>query len=115
MGTGRPGGASGGRLAASLGFRDPAADPGCPKRMVMGPCGGVRPDGGCEVGPRPCVFPVPVAWPDPVPPVPLDAVPLILTDFSSEPYSVPAHAAVAGILAPIRDCGLVCEHPDRAD
>ena len=68
--------------------------------MVMGPCGGVRPDGGCEVGAQPCVFPVPVAWTDPVPPVPLDAVPLILTDFSSEPYSVPAHAAVAGILGP---------------
>jgi hypothetical protein len=44
------------------------------------------------------VFPVPVAWPDPVPPVPLEAVPLILTDFSSEPYSVSAHAALAGIL-----------------
>jgi len=32
--------------------------------MVMGPCGGVRSDGGCEVGPYPCVFPVPVAWAD---------------------------------------------------
>jgi len=89
--------------------------PGCPKRMVMGPCGGVRPDGGCEVGPHPCVFPVPVAWPVPVPPVPLEAVPLILTDFSSEPYSVPAHAAVAAILAPVSDAVLVGEHQDRPD
>jgi methylenetetrahydrofolate reductase (NADPH) len=83
--------------------------------MVMGPCGGVRSDGGCEVGPRPCVFPVPVAWPDPVPSVPLEAVPLILTDFSSEPYSVSAHAAVAGILAPVSDAVLVGEHQDRPD
>jgi methylenetetrahydrofolate reductase (NADPH) len=83
--------------------------------MIMGPCGGVRPGGGCEVRPFPCVFPAPVAWPDPVPPVPLDVVPLILTDFSSEPYSVSAHATVAGILAPVSDAVLVGEHQDRPD
>ena len=83
--------------------------------MIMGPCGGVRPGGGCEVLPFPCVFPAPVAWPDPVPPVPLDVVPLILTDFSSEPYSVSAHATVAGILAPVSDAVLVGEHQDRPD
>ena len=83
--------------------------------MVMGPCGGVRADGGCEVGPNPCVFPEPVAWSDPVPPVPLDAVPLILTDFSSNPYSLSAHAAVADILAPVSDAVLVGEHQDRPD
>src|SRR5580658_6088562 len=105
----------GGPLAAGLGSRGPAAEPGCPKRMVMGPCGGVRSDGGCEVGPRPCVFPVPVAWPDPVPPAPLAAVPLILTDFSSKPYSQSAHAAVAGILGPVSDAVLVGEHQDRPD
>ena len=34
------------------------ADPGrgCPKRMTYGPCGGVGPDGSCEIGSEPCVF-----------------------------------------------------------
>src|SRR6202453_1915716 len=92
-----------------------AADRGCPKHMVMGPCGGVRPDGGCEVHRYPCVFPAPVPWRDPVAPVPLDAVPLILTDFSSKPYSASAHATVAAILAPVSDAVLVGEHQDRPD
>ena len=71
----------------------------CPKHMVLGPCGGVRADGGCEVVPDPCVFPVPAQWADSsVPPVPLRAVPLILTDFSSEPYSVRMLRAVARTL-----------------
>jgi methylenetetrahydrofolate reductase (NADPH) len=107
--------ASGGRLAASPQLAGLVADQDCPKRMVMGPCGGVRSDGGCEVRPYPCVFPAPVAWRDPVPLVPLDAVPLILTDFSSEPYSVRAHTEVAGILAPVSDAVLVGEHQDRPD
>ena len=29
---------------------------GCPKRMVFGPCGGVRDDGRCEVAEHACVF-----------------------------------------------------------
>nr|MDT0666590.1 methylenetetrahydrofolate reductase C-terminal domain-containing protein [Micromonospora sp. DSM 115978] len=24
-------------------------EPGCPKHMIFGPCGGVRPDHGCEI------------------------------------------------------------------
>ena len=70
----------------------------CPKHMVLGPCGGVRADGGCEVVSDPCVFPVPAQWAgSSVPPVPLQAVPLILTDFSSEPYSVRLAALAASI------------------
>jgi methylenetetrahydrofolate reductase (NADPH) len=116
---------------------DPA--PYCPKHMVMGPCGGVRPDGRCEVIDAPCVFPEPVAWPGPtptsspthpgnptdptatsspentVPPVPLRRPPLILTDYTAEPFSVRALRAVAATLAPASDAVLVGEHQNRPD
>jgi methylenetetrahydrofolate reductase (NADPH) len=83
--------------------------------MVMGPCGGVRADGDCELAPRPCAFPVPERWTDPVPPVPLRSVPLILTDFSSEPYSAAVHRAVAAVLAPACDAVLVGDHQRHPD
>lgn len=88
---------------------------GCPKRMMMGPCGGVRPDGGCEVIGEPCAFGAPVAWPDPVAAVPLRRVPLILADYTSEPYSVPMLTTVAGLLAADCDAVLVGEHQNRPD
>jgi hypothetical protein len=71
---------------------------GCPKHMVMGPCGGVREGGGCEVIPGPCVFPTSANWPDPVPAVPLRLTPLILADYTADPYSVPMLTTVAGRL-----------------
>jgi 5,10-methylenetetrahydrofolate reductase len=61
------------------------------------------------------VFPDPVPWADPVPAVPLRRVPLILADFSSDPFSGPAHRAVAAALAPSCDAVLVGEHQNRPD
>jgi methylenetetrahydrofolate reductase (NADPH) len=92
----------------------PAGPGSCPKRMVMGPCGGVQADGSCEVAPRPCVFPSPVEWAGPVPaPAPLRTVPRILTDFSSQPWSAAMLGAVAAVLAPACDAVLVGEHQDQ--
>jgi hypothetical protein len=88
---------------------------GCPKQMVMGPCGGVRDGGGCEVIPGPCVFGTPATWPDPVPAVPLRRAPLILADYTADSYSVPALTAVAGALAADCDALLVGEHQNRPD
>jgi methylenetetrahydrofolate reductase (NADPH) len=88
---------------------------GCPKHMVMGPCGGVREGGGCEVIPEPCVFGTPASWPDPVPAVPLELVPLILADYTADPYSVPMLTTVAGALAADCDAVLVGEHQNRPD
>ena len=91
----------------------------CPKHMVMGPCGGVRPDGRCEVVDDPCVFPEPVAWPDTEDTesraVPLRRPPLILTDYTAEPFSVRALRSVAATLAPASDAVLVGEHQNRPD
>jgi methylenetetrahydrofolate reductase (NADPH) len=99
----------------------PPPNGSCPKHMLMGPCGGVRPDGRCEVIDDPCVFPEPVVWPDPegpVSPVPatlLQRTPLILTDYTAEPFSVRALRAVAMTLAPSSDAVLVGEHQNRPD
>jgi methylenetetrahydrofolate reductase (NADPH) len=90
---------------------------GCPKHMVMGPCGGVRDGGGCEVIAGPCVFEVPATWPDAnrVAAVPPRRVPLVLADYTADPYSVPMLTAVAGTLAASCDAVLVGEHQNRPD
>jgi methylenetetrahydrofolate reductase (NADPH) len=88
---------------------------GCPKHMVMGPCGGVREGGGCEVVPGPCVFESPATWPEPVPAVALRRAPLILADYTANSYSVPMLTTVAGALAAQCDAVLVGEHQNRPD
>lgn len=91
------------------------ADSGCPKRMEFGPCGGVRPDGECEMRSIPCVFDDVVPWsghrPSPRP----ASAPRVLTDFSATPFDPDDIAATAAILAPGCDAVLVGEHQNKPD
>ncbi|WP_375430034.1 hypothetical protein [uncultured Friedmanniella sp.] len=90
---------------------------GCPKRMVHGPCGGVRPDLGCEVVAMPCVF----ADAEHVPAVTVvravapAALPLVLTDLSVPAADAALLARTARRLAPSCDALLVGDHQDRPD
>jgi len=91
---------------------------GCPKRMVFGPCGGVRDDGRCELADHPCVFldaPL-VRWPEPVvPPAPALPGPTVLVDLSVIPFDPASVRRVVGTLAPVSDGLLVGEHANRPD
>nr|WP_286141473.1 methylenetetrahydrofolate reductase C-terminal domain-containing protein [Mycobacterium sp. GA-1199] len=88
---------------------------GCPKRMEFGPCGGVRPDGQCEMRPGPCMFTEVVPWTGPRhEPLPVRA-PLVLTDFSSVAFDAQDVAATAALLAPSCDAVLVGEHQNKPD
>jgi methylenetetrahydrofolate reductase (NADPH) len=100
---------------------------GCPKKMVFGPCGGVRPTGDCEMQPTPCVFTDIVPWvgdqpPPPSPPrLPLPKllssppVPLVLTDLSAPPADAHMLLATTRVLADSCDAVLVGDHQDRPD
>jgi 5,10-methylenetetrahydrofolate reductase len=93
----------------------PVIHPGCPKRMVFGPCGGVRSDGTCEMKPEPCVFDEPVERPDELLGVPLAAVPAVLTDFSAPPFDRSALNRIVETLAGSCDAVLAGEHQNRPD
>jgi 5,10-methylenetetrahydrofolate reductase len=90
-------------------------EPTCPKRMTYGPCGGVRPDGQCEMRSGPCSFDDYVPWQGlDVAAAPVQA-PLILTDFSCQPFDPADLAATAHVLAASADAVLVGEHQNRPD
>ncbi|MDZ8274615.1 methylenetetrahydrofolate reductase C-terminal domain-containing protein [Microbacterium aquimaris] len=94
----------------------------CPKSMTYGPCGGVNPDGSCEVHTDPCVFldrPLPVPVEDAASatrPPPTAAAgeiadilarrPLIMTGFPARPLTAEDVSRVADVLAPNTDAAL---------
>ncbi|OBB54084.1 MULTISPECIES: methylenetetrahydrofolate reductase [Mycolicibacterium] len=87
----------------------------CPKRMQFGPCGGVRPDGQCEMRTGPCAFPDVVPWSGVEPASRPAQAPLVLTDFSCAPFDEDDVAATARILGRSCDAVLVGEHQNRPD
>jgi 5,10-methylenetetrahydrofolate reductase len=100
---------------------------GCPKRMVFGPCGGVRDDGRCELADHPCVFLAPPLprWTARTPPAPpprpgglLDRArraPVVLADLTVAPYDRASVRSVVATLAPVSDGVLIGEHRNRPD
>ena len=97
----------------------------CPKRMVFGPCGGVRDNGRCELAEHPCVFldePL-VRWPDPpVPPRTASALldraahgPVVLADLSVTPFDPASVRRVVASSRRSRTPLLVGEHANRPD
>src|SRR6201995_2979865 len=83
--------------------------------MTFGPCGGVRPDGQCEMRSGPCIFDDVVPWTGAVAQAPPVAAPPILPDFSGAPSDAAAAAATAATLGPSCDAVLVGEHQNRPD
>ncbi len=87
----------------------------CPKKMVYGPCGGVRPDGSCEMRPGPCAFPEPITEGLAGIGVAPLVVPRVLTDVSAPPFDPDALGTICGLLASTSDAVLVGEHHNRPD
>jgi 5,10-methylenetetrahydrofolate reductase len=93
--------------------------------MVFGPCGGVRDDGGCELGEHPCVFLAPPLprWTAPTSPAPAPSGllerarrgPVVLTDLTVAPFDRASVRSVVGALAPVSDGLLIGEHQNRPD
>jgi methylenetetrahydrofolate reductase (NADPH) len=83
--------------------------------MQFGPCGGVHPDGQCEMRPGPCAFSEVVAWSGDQPAARPGRAPLVLADFSCAPFNSDDVAATAAVLAPGCDAVLVGEHQNKPD
>jgi 5,10-methylenetetrahydrofolate reductase len=83
--------------------------------MVYGPCGGVRPDGSCEMRAGPCTFPTPVERVDAIEGNPPAHVPRVLTDFSAPPFEPDTLLRLSEILTPSCEAVLVGEHQNRPD
>lgn len=97
----------------------------CPKDMVHGPCGGVRPDGGCEVGDLPCVFvhePATAAAPAPAGGHPDGAAaaalrtilgrrPIVVASLPTEAIGADDQRAAAAALAGHADAALLGDAP----
>ncbi|HEX8304846.1 MAG TPA: methylenetetrahydrofolate reductase [Jatrophihabitans sp.] len=101
-------------------------EPRCPKHMVFGPCGGVRPDLSCEMAAHRCPFterPTAPRWAEPPPerPAPsalLEALrthPVVVTDLTLPAYDAEAVARITAVLAGSCDALLVGEHQNRPD
>lgn len=103
-------------------------EPGCPKHMVYGPCGGVRADLTCEMGPVPCPFATDggrlVEWLGDARRGPahrsslLTAArsrPVVLTDLTLRPFDRDLLGRVTEVLAGSCDALLVGEHQHKPD